>query len=167
MRNITHLVVHCTATPHNASVSSILRYWTETLKWKAPGYHKIILASGEVVELLPDSKIANGVAGHNKSCLHVSWIGGLHNDNRTLAQRKAIAAVLWNWLKKYPDAKICGHRDFPGVAKSCPQFDAGASYFYLHSYLKSALAGPGGSVGSLPDEPPSGPAPPAVPTSGL
>jgi N-acetylmuramoyl-L-alanine amidase len=161
LRPVTHLVVHCTATPHNAEISSIERYWRETLKWKAPGYHKIILASGEVVTLLPDSKIANGVSGHNKSSLHVSWIGGLHNDNRTLAQRQALAAVLWQWLKIYPDSKIVGHRDFPGVRKACPQFDAGAAYGYLRSYIQAA------QDGSWPEDPPAPPAPPAPPMRGL
>ena len=156
-RNITHLVVHCTATAHNAPVAAILRYWEDTLKWKAPGYHKIVKADGEVVTLLPDSKIANGVAGHNKTCLHVSWIGGLHNDNRTMAQRKALAAVLYNWLKVYPGAKICGHRDFPGVKKACPQFDAGATYNYLKAYVAAA-----GEGAKLPDEPPVEPSAPGA-----
>ena len=136
-RTITHLVVHCTATAHNAKIDDIQAYWRTKLKWRTAGYHKIIKADGEVVTLLPDSKIANGVKGHNKTSLHVSWIGGLHHDNRTMAQRKALAAVLWNWLKTYPDAKICGHTDFLDVHKACPQFDAAAAYNYLHAYIKS------------------------------
>ena len=152
-RNITHLVVHCTATAHNATVENIVAYWRDKLKWKTSGYHKIIKADGEVVTLMPDNKIANGVKGHNKTSLHVSWIGGLHNDNRTLAQRKALAAVLWNWLKLYPDAEICGHTDFENVHKACPQFDAAAAYNYLHAYIKASkhLDAP------EPPTPPSGP----------
>jgi N-acetylmuramoyl-L-alanine amidase len=40
--------------------------------------------------------------------------------------------VLLDWLKKYPAARICGHRDFPGVAKACPQFNAEKEYGYLY-----------------------------------
>ena len=156
-------MVHCTATAHNASVDNILAYWRDKLKWKAPGYHKIIKANGDVITLLPDNKIANGVNGHNKTSLHVSWVGGLHNDNRTMAQRKALAAVLWNWLLVYPNAKICGHTDFSDVSKACPQFDAGAAYSYLHDYLQRANAA--GSAVS--EEPPAPPAPGPAPIAGL
>ena len=31
MRTITHLVVHCTATPKNTTIASIRRYWKEAL----------------------------------------------------------------------------------------------------------------------------------------
>ena len=136
MRKITHLVIHCTATPQDVDPKAILKYWKEKLKWKVPGYHKLIQATGTVLDLLPEDQIANGVAGHNKNSLHVSWVGGLHGDDRTLAQRKAIAAVILNWLKKYPTAQIMGHRDFPGVKKSCPNFDA-KSYEYLRNYLNA------------------------------
>ena len=27
------------------------------------------------------------------------------------------------WKKKYPKAKILGHRDFPNTKKTCPNFD--------------------------------------------
>lgn len=134
MRKITHLVIHCTATPPTAEPEAILKYWKDHLKWKVPGYHRLVKADGQVLNLLDEEKIANGVAGHNKNSLHVSWIGGLHGDDRTMAQRKAIAAVLLTWLKKYPTAQIVGHRDFPGVRKACPQFDA-KSYEYLRNYL--------------------------------
>jgi N-acetylmuramoyl-L-alanine amidase len=138
MRKVTHLVIHCTATPLNAKPEAIQSYWKNQLKWKTPGYHKLIQADGLVIDLLPDDKIANGVQGHNKHSLHVSWIGGMHSDDRTMAQRKAIAAVLLNWLRKYPQAKILGHCDLPGVKKACPRFDA-SSYEYLRNYLGSDL----------------------------
>jgi hypothetical protein len=31
MRDITHLVVHCTATPKNTTIASIRRHWKEGL----------------------------------------------------------------------------------------------------------------------------------------
>jgi N-acetylmuramoyl-L-alanine amidase len=62
----------------------------------------------------------------------VSYIGGKDKDDRTIGQRQAIAVVLLDWLKKYPKARIIGHRDFPGVAKACPQFNAEKEYGYLY-----------------------------------
>jgi N-acetylmuramoyl-L-alanine amidase len=82
--------------------------------------------------LATDDKVTNGVQGHNATSLHVSYIGGKDSDDRTIQQRQAIAGVLLSWLQKYPKARICGHRDFPGVAKECPQFNAEKEYGYLY-----------------------------------
>ena len=136
MRTITHLVVHCTATPKNTTIAYIRRYWKEALGWKSVGYHKIVEANGNIVQLAPDSAITNGVQGHNSTSLHVSYIGGKDKDDRSIEQRQAIAGVLLEWLKKYPTARICGHRDFPNVTKACPQFSAEKEYGYL--YLTAA-----------------------------
>lgn len=128
MRSIKYLVVHCTATPQNARVETILRYWREKLGWKNPGYHKIIDRNGSITTLLPPESNANGVAGFNAVCLHVSYIGGAKLDNRTEAQKNALIEVLTEWRRQYPNAVIQGHRDFPNVKKACPQFDAKAEY---------------------------------------
>ena len=90
MRNITHLVVHCTATPKNTTIASIRRYWKEALGWKSVGYHKIIEANGNIVQLAPDSAITNGVQGHNTTSLHVSYIGGKDDDDRSTTARAAM-----------------------------------------------------------------------------
>ena len=132
MRNITHLVCHCSATAKNTPIEAIKKYWRENLGWKSVGYHRIIKTNGEIVVLASDESIANGVAGHNKSSLHVCYIGGKDKDDRTKAQRKSMELVLKEWLAKYPKARICGHRDFPGVAKECPQFNAEKEYGYLY-----------------------------------
>lgn len=132
MRNITHIVLHCTATPQMTTVESIQKYWrTPKPKgngWKSPGYHHIIKADGTVVDLLPIDQVSNGVAGHNAHSIHISYIGGVDGkgnaiDNRTPSQIKAQVALLKKYKAMFPDAIICGHRDFPGVKKECPSFD--------------------------------------------
>jgi N-acetylmuramoyl-L-alanine amidase len=136
MRKIEFLCVHCTATPQSTTVESIQRYWKENLKWKSPGYHKIIKANGEVITLAKDEQICNGVVGFNSVSLHVSYIGGIDSrgnpvDNRTQGQRDALSQVLHAWRAKYPNAKIQGHRDFVWVSKACPSFDAKAEYAHI------------------------------------
>jgi N-acetylmuramoyl-L-alanine amidase len=134
MRRITHLVVHCTATPQSTTIESILRYWRQVLGWKAVGYHIIIPPSGVPVRLAPDTAVTNGVRNHNIGSLHVSYIGGVGPDgkapmdNRTPEQKAALLDVLCNWKGQHPGAIIQGHRDFPGVAKACPSFDARGEY---------------------------------------
>jgi N-acetylmuramoyl-L-alanine amidase len=137
MRPIQFIVLHCTATSSTASVAAIQRYWREQLKWKSPGYHYIIEADGETHQLHPDHLPANGVRGHNANSIHVSYIGGVDAngkpiDNRTLKQKAALIGQI-KWLKQlYPDAIVQGHRDFPGVAKACPSFDAKLEYMDLN-----------------------------------
>lgn len=136
MRSITHIVLHCTATPQTTTVESIQRYW-RTAKpkgngWKDPGYHHIIKPDGTIVDLHPIEKPSNGVAGHNAHSIHISYIGGVDKkgnalDNRTDAQKAAQIELLKKYKAMFPDAFICGHRDFlkkgkPGW-KDCPSFD--------------------------------------------
>jgi N-acetylmuramoyl-L-alanine amidase len=134
MRNITHIVVHCTATPQTTTVQSIQRYWRDNLKWRSPGYHFLIEANGTVHNLQPINLPSNGVAGHNANSIHVSYIGGVNGqravDNRTEAQKNALLTILRDLKKQFPRAIIQGHRDFPRVAKACPSFDAKKEYAF-------------------------------------
>ena len=136
MREIKFLAVHCTATPQTATVSSIQNYWKNVLKWKMPGYHFIIKPDGEVVQLLEIEKVSNGVKGFNSVSINISYIGGVDSqnkpiDNRTEAQKKALLDLLKKLKKQFPKAIIQGHRDFPGVKKACPSFDAKKEYEHL------------------------------------
>jgi N-acetylmuramoyl-L-alanine amidase len=133
MRKVNRIVLHCTATPQTTTIASIQKYWKEEKGWKSPGYHFIILPDGEAVNLLPIDKVSNGVAGHNANSIHISYIGGIDPkgkalDNRTDAQKATQIRLIKEMLVLYPDAEVCGHRDFliPGTAKwkDCPSFDA-------------------------------------------
>jgi N-acetylmuramoyl-L-alanine amidase len=124
MREIKYIVVHCTATSANTSIIAIQNYWREHLKWNSPGYHFIIKASGEIVELQPIEKLANGVRGYNQNSIHISYIGGINGkDTRTVEQTISLKRKIQELLKEFPNAEIKGHRDFPNVRKTCPNFD--------------------------------------------
>lgn len=122
MREINRIVIHCTATPHAATVEAIQNYW-RSLGWKNPGYHFIVLADGIVKQLQPIDRPSNGAKGYNADSIHVAYIGGQHCDDRTPQQRVAMAAVV-SALKAVYEVPVMGHRDLPGVAKACPQFNA-------------------------------------------
>lgn len=131
MRTINNIVIHCTATAQTATVRSIRRYWREVLGWRSPGYHRIVEADGTMVVIAPDSAVCNGVAGHNANSLHISYVGGIDGlnmpkDTRTNAQRVTLERQVREWRRLYPNARILGHRDFPGVKKACPSFDVPA-----------------------------------------
>ncbi len=127
--------MHCTAGNQKNKAADIVNYHTNTLKWKVPGYHFIMEASGKVVQVLPVEQPSNGVAGHNSHIINVSYIGGVDTskpglppiDNRTPEQKSALVALLKTLKQHFPEAEIVGHRDFnPG--KACPSFDARKEY---------------------------------------
>ena len=98
------------------------------MKWKVPGYHRIIQANGSVVSLMDFSRPTNGVSGQNANSIHISYFGGVDIsgkpvDNRTPAQRASMLALVKELRVMFPDARILGHRDFPNVKKACPSFD--------------------------------------------
>jgi N-acetylmuramoyl-L-alanine amidase len=124
MRDISWIVIHCTATDQDAKVSSIMRYWQDELGWKNPGYHYIFDKNGHMTQLQDESKPTNGVRGYNANSIHVCYIGGKDKDDRTPMQKAMMLDLIKGLRRKYPNAIIQGHRDFPNVAKACPQFDA-------------------------------------------
>jgi len=128
LRKIDYLVVHCTATSQDTEVHSIVKYWRDVLGWRNPGYHYIVDPSGFVFQLHPEDKVSNGVKGYNSNSIHISYIGGKTKDDRTEDQKAALYAMLEDLRSRYPNAQIQGHRDFPNVAKACPQFDAREEY---------------------------------------
>lgn len=138
-RKINFIVVHCTGATQGQTIASIQAYWKAPKPngcgWKSPGYHKIIKPDGEVITLATEEKVTNGVGGYNSQCLHVCYIGGVAEnaskknlDNRTPQQKAALEKVIRDWKKAYPKAIVQGHRDFPGVTKACPSFDAKKEY---------------------------------------
>lgn len=127
MRTINYIVLHCTATPQTTTVESILRYWREHLRWRNPGYHFLIDRFGNVSILQPIEEIANGVAGYNANSIHISYIGGVNEnniaiDNRTVLQKNAMSFLVSNLASRFSEAKICGHTNL-NPQKACPSFD--------------------------------------------
>ena len=143
MRDIKYIVCHCTATDQDAKVEAILNYWRTKLGWKNPGYHFIIEKDGTIHNLQPIEKPSNGVRGYNANSIHVSYIGGKLQDNRTDKQCDSIEAVVKVMKSMFPKAEILGHRDLSddldgdGIiqpdewTKMCPRFNAKEEFKYL------------------------------------
>lgn len=128
MREIKHIVLHCTATRQSATVKSITNYWENILGWKNPGYHFLIEKDGKIHNLQPIEYIAYGVGGYNQNSIHISYIGGVDDDgkafdNRTPKQILSQLKLIIEMKERFPDAEILGHRDFPNVNKECPSFN--------------------------------------------
>jgi len=132
-RKIKYIVIHCTATRQDATVSAILNYWKNKLGWKSPGYHIIYTPTNGFTVLSDFNKMTNGVYGHNSNSIHLSYIGGIDKnnkpfDNRTPDQNALIDLTIKELLKKLPNVEIKGHTDFPNVSKNCPSFDVSKEF---------------------------------------
>ena len=127
MREIKYIAIHCTATPQNTKMQSILNYWREERRWINPGYHFLIEPNGIIHNLQPIEKPSNGVAGFNHCTINIAYIGGIDQlgnpfDNRTDIQKKRMIEIITQLKSQFPHAKIQGHCDFPNVKKACPSF---------------------------------------------
>lgn len=144
MRKIERIFVHCTASQQTKTADDIKKEF-KNKGWKNPGYHYLIDASGVTHKLLSEDEVSNGVYGYNQTSINVAYIGGIDSsgkgvDNRSEKQKESLRNILSELKKKYPNAKIMGHRDISpdknsnGIVdpweriKECPCFDAITEY---------------------------------------
>ncbi|MGM9852621.1 MAG: N-acetylmuramoyl-L-alanine amidase [Muribaculaceae bacterium] len=135
VRNITEIVVHCTATPagRDVTVADVDR-WHRQRGFNGIGYHYIVALDGAVCSGRDVDLAGAHCRGHNSRSIGVCYVGGLDAsgrpaDTRTEAQRQALHSLLTALKRLYPGVVIRGHRDF--AAKACPCFDATSEYAAL------------------------------------
>ena len=130
-KSTKHIVIHCSATRAIQDIGAKeIRSWHKAKGWRDIGYHFVIRRNGAVEKGRGVDEIGSHVQGYNAASVGICLVGGLNNDtyapeaNYTPAQWSALKTLVSSMLKKYPAAKVLGHRDFPKVAKACPCFDA-------------------------------------------
>ena len=145
-RNITDIVIHCTATRSWQDFSADdLRRMHKAQGWADVGYHYVVRLDGTIEAGRDVDKIGAHVSGYNTNSIGVVYVGGLDNqgkakDTRTENQKNALLLLMMDLRKLYPNARIRGHRDFsPDMngngtiepnewIKQCPCFDAAAEF---------------------------------------
>lgn len=135
MREIKYLVIHCSATKTNQKVTvADITLWHRQRGFNTIGYHYVIMQDGRIEAGRRLDLPGAHVEGHNSNSIGICYVGGLNNntgkpeDTRTNAQKKSLVELLTVLKQTYPSAQILGHRDFPGVAKACPCFNAIPEY---------------------------------------
>lgn len=148
MAKIKRIVVHCTGEPNTSKRNSeYYRHWFfDVKKWKHYGYHVVVYQDGSHDHLQPlpspltegsiitDATMACGQPGTNHDSIHVAYVGGIDAksraevDTRTPQQIATLRSLIAGWKKAYCVTEVIGHRDWPGVRKSCPCFDARKEY---------------------------------------
>ena len=130
---VTHLTVHCAATPEGRAVTyDQINAWDKA-KFGQISYHYVIELDGKITRTLRDDQLGAHTGGHNTGNIGVCYIGGVCADNatpkdtRTDAQKKSLREVIKLYQTRYPGIQVLGHRDWPNVQKACPSFDCRAS----------------------------------------
>jgi N-acetylmuramoyl-L-alanine amidase len=164
-RQIDGIVIHCSA--GYGDINSQRAHW-KSLGWKSAGYHTEVDLQGDLIEVTPFMLIANGVAGHNSTKIHICYTGGVQKNNvnkakdsRTKEQKAGLITAI-NQALTWIDATggdvskitIKGHRDYSKDLdgdgkieehewiKVCPSFDAEPEYAHLiQEFLDKKNAG--------------------------
>lgn len=146
MREINHIVIHCSATPPSMDigVDEIRRWHTEERGWKDIGYHFVVRRDGTLEEGRQIGRSGAHVRGYNADSIGVCYIGGISEsgkaeDNRTADQSRVLFETVSSLKERFPNAEVLGHRDFPGVRKACPCFDVKQWYNDSCNTEKKAL----------------------------
>ncbi len=132
-RRINEIIVHCSATREGCdyTVADITK-WHKQRGFNDIGYHYVIYRDGSIHNGRDVNLVGAHCTNHNAHSIGVCYIGGCKTDGtspkdtRTDAQKAALLSLLKDLRKKYPYAKIHGHRDFAN--KACPSFDATNEY---------------------------------------
>lgn len=121
---IRHLVVHCSDTPDDEPIGAReIHQMHLGFGWHGVGYHRVINRDGLIESARPDYWQGAHVYGHNENSLGVCLIG---RHTFTDSQFDSLELILRQWQSEYPQASICGHRDFSYTDKTCPNFDVAA-----------------------------------------
>lgn len=139
-RTIDLVVVHSSATPADMDIgAATIRRWhmspdpnDPSKPWSDIGYHFFLRRDGEIEFGRPVERQGAHVAGHNETSIGVCLVGGTNANERakaefnfTMAQMAQLAYLLHKLGERYPEARVCGHRDLD-PHKACPAFNVTA-----------------------------------------
>ena len=142
-RKIDLIVLHCSDTrpSQNFTIEKLAASHKARGFGEYPGYHFYIRRDGSLYYCRPLSLKGCHVAGYNAHSIGICTEGGhredeppltrKYEDNRTAEQKVEVHDLLLILHEMFPEARICGHRDLPGVAKACPCYDAEKEYAYV------------------------------------
>jgi N-acetyl-anhydromuramyl-L-alanine amidase AmpD len=125
---VTHLTIHCAATPEGRNVPAHEVEQWDRARFNQPSYHWIVELDGTAHRSLQDGVRGAHTGGHNTGNIGICYVGGcdVHmqaKDTRTPEQIAALAHLVRQYQDKYPGLTVLGHRDWPNVHKDCPSFD--------------------------------------------
>lgn len=138
MSHITHIVVHYSATYSDQNITAAdIDAMHRARGFRKIGYHYFYRRDGKEEVGRKEWELGAHVKGQNTGKIGLCYAGGLERKsgpnvgvaNMTPEQEKALVARIKELKKKWPNAKVVGHRDL--AATQCPGFDV-ASWWKKH-----------------------------------
>ncbi len=136
VRQITKIILHCSATREGQDVSvETIRKWHLNRGWSDIGYHYVIYLDGSIHEGRPVNRSGAHTKGYNSKSIGICYIGGVEKDGktpkdtRTPEQDTALTNLITALLEMHPTATLHGHNEFAN--KACPSFDVQKEYNFL------------------------------------
>ena len=125
-----YIVIHCSQTrPSQKIGAKEIDRWHREKGWLKIGYGTVIKRDGTIEQGRGDDEVQAAVKGYNHTSFNLCLIGGAkednwkeEEDNFTGEQWESLKTELTRLVKKYPDARIVGHRELDDK-KFCPSFD--------------------------------------------
>ena len=136
LRQIDYIIIHSTATKQGKPLTAQdIDSIHKDKGFAGIGYNIVVDLDGRVE--LGRSLVWQGAHcknGRNIDSIGVCYVGGVDangepSDTRTPLQHLALEAVLQTLKAVWPDAQICGHRDFANT--ECPSFNAKKYYEHI------------------------------------
>jgi N-acetylmuramoyl-L-alanine amidase len=127
MREIDTLIIHCSATKANQKCDKeTIDLWHRQRGWRMIGYHYVINRDGKVEEGRSLETVGAHAKGYNKSSVGICMCGGLGEDgkpetNFTKEQWDALAELVYDLERKFPEINVIGHNEV--APKACPTFN--------------------------------------------
>jgi N-acetylmuramoyl-L-alanine amidase len=124
---IDTLILHCSATPAHMDIGAkTIDKWHKQRGWRGIGYHIVIRRDGCIEYGRPLHTKGAHARGHNAKSIGLVWIGGVDEDgkpedNRTLAQLKAMEREVKHLIGAFSGLNVIGHNEVS--KKACPCFD--------------------------------------------
>jgi len=133
------IVQHYSATPIESDFTAAdIDRMHRKRGFKGIGYHYFIRKDGTIEtgrDMSKAGRFEQGahVRGSNHNSIGICCEGGVRKaapnvgfDSRTPAQIKSQIALIRDLMRRYPGARVVGHKDMPGAATQCPGYDATA-----------------------------------------
>ena len=129
MRDITEIVLHCTATPYmrEVHIDEVRSWHVQGRNWSDVGYHYLITLDGCLEKGRELETPGAHVKGHNAKTIGVAYVGGLDPDGQpcdtmTCEQEETFEHLVFALqLVLCRALKLSGHNEHS--SKSCPGFD--------------------------------------------
>ena len=128
LRDITHIVIHHSATPRNHTTANFENWWrSPSARMGTPprgGYHEVVLANGDVEINMQDRRRTWGAANQNNHTWHICVVGQHSNGINTIDQRQldVLAQRIAEAMRRIGITdvnRVVRHRDLPNQNTSC------------------------------------------------